>query len=511
MAQVFFFFAAALFILFSDSNVWAFHEGGTGPCEACHTMHNSISAGTSPNFKPNQYSISGGVTSWTGFGSGVNAVVNPKGSVGNAMTQYLLRGSDPSSTCLNCHEETGNAAATGSYVSTAPADMPVGMPPIELTPGGDFGWIKKNYTWGTIPVYTDSGYLHGHNIVAADFLYTQDPMHNQAQGGTYPSASLTCISCHDPHGMYRRKSDGSITNSPAGGVIIASGSYNTSPAPLTGQAVGDYRLLGGVGYLPPELAATPSYAFSYAPPASVAPSTYNRSEALSQTVVAYGIGMSQWCRNCHPNIHTGTGNDPTNVTNAFNNVESFPQPGNTPYYSHPSGNEISPANDQLGSQIASNYLSYIATGNYGGTNNSYWSLVPYEINTNNYSTLQTVVTNANSGAYPNPQSTDLVSCMSCHRAHASGWDYAMRYKYNGTNDGNYGFTETITDSNGGVAVWPGTDTTPTDPNNAMGRTSTETQQAYYGRPASLFKANETTLCNKCHIGAWNGVYSGSAY
>ncbi len=498
-SQVAFLFAAALLLLLPDGKVWAFHEGGAGPCEGCHTMHNSITASTSPNFKPNQVSLNGNVTGWTGIGSGANAVVNRGGAVGAGTTASLLRGADPSSTCLNCHEETGKAA-TGFYISTATSDMPTGSPPLELTPGGDFGWLKKNYTWGTSPIYTDNGDRHGHNIVAADFEYNVDSTNNtnnEAPGGIYPDSDLTCISCHDPHGTYRRKPDGSITNSLSGGPIIASGSYDTSPTPGVGQTVGVYRLLGGVGYLPLDLSGNPSYAFAYEPPAAISPSVYNRSEDTTQTVVAYGVGMSQWCRNCHPNMHTGNGNDSQNVQNATGATESFPQPQDTPgYTSHPSGNVSVPANDELGGQFAANYISYIYTGNYNGTSASYSSLVPYEMNTTDYATLQSKA-NIN-GIYPDPLSTDLVSCLSCHRAHASGWDYIMRFKYNGINDGNYGFSETMTDNNGGgVTVYPDT---LTDPSNAMGRTATETQQAYYGRQATHFTTNETVLCNKCHIG-----------
>ncbi len=500
-------FAAVLLILCETGKGWAFHNGGVGPCEGCHTMHNSITTGTTPSLEPNQLSENGNVTGWTGVGYGVNAVVNRGGSVGSAPSTYLLRGFDPSSTCLNCHEETGKSTAQ-YLISTAPSDMPAGSAPIELTPGGDFGWIKKTYAWGT---YSDPGDLHGHNIVANDFYYSVGPdwAGQTAPGGTYPASDLTCVSCHDPHGTYRRKPDGSITNSPSAGPVIASGSYNTSPSPGAGQTVGAYRLLGGVGYLPSYLSANPSYAFTYPSPAAIAPSVYNQSERYDQVRVAYGNdptnggGMSDWCRNCHSTIHIGSGPYPNNF---LSQAYSFPSV-------HQSGtiNPISPSNDQLGSYISGSYISYIASGNYNGSSStSYWSLTPFEEGTANYTTLASHA-NSNGTYLSGPASTDFVSCMSCHRAHASGWDYLMRFKYNGVNDGENGFSETITDSNNGTSVWPGTDTTPNDPNNAMGRTSAETQQAYYDRLASQFRANETTLCNKCHIGTVNGPTGQSGY
>jgi hypothetical protein len=46
--------------------------------------------------------------------------------------------------------------------------------------------------------------------------------------------------------------------------------------------------------------------------------------------------------------------------------------------------------------------------------------------------------------------------------------------------------------------WPGTDTTPTVPQFARGRTGAETQAAYYDRAATTFASYQRVLCNKCH-------------
>src|SRR5512143_3994508 len=84
-----------------DRPAFAFHSGGVGACDACHSMHNASSfAGES-----------------------------------------LLKASDPSSVCLNCHERVGDIGPTTFHVSTSAADMPPGYPPKQLTPGGDFAWL----------------------------------------------------------------------------------------------------------------------------------------------------------------------------------------------------------------------------------------------------------------------------------------------------------------------------------------------------------------------------------
>ena len=197
-----------------------------------------------------------------------------------AADNRLLVGTDASSTCLSCHEHAGDTGPSGYHISTAAADMPVGVAPQQRTPGGDFGWVKKRYTYTVDGAsITEDGATHGHNIVAADFGFIADPARTIAPGGTFPAGDLACTSCHDPHGRYRRLADDTIATT--GAPIIGSGSYDTNPVPQSGQAVGVYRLLAGAGY-------TKGGATFNGAPLAVAPAVYNRSESSTQTRVAYG-------------------------------------------------------------------------------------------------------------------------------------------------------------------------------------------------------------------------------
>lgn len=370
-----------------------------------------------------------------------------------------LKGSDPGSTCLLCHQApAGLMLPREQYVSTDPNTVHLC---VQLPPGGDFCWLKKTYRWSaTDTMDVNSGQIsrgerHGHNIVALDFDYTPDSRLITAPGGTYPSNSLSCISCHDPHGNYRRLADGTITA--AGVPIIASGSYANSPNPVTGKAVGVYRMLAGKGYQPKNsIGITP---FTADPPAAVAPSLYNREESFSDTRVAYGSGMSEWCSNCHPSIHND--NYPTTR-------------------SHPSGNQA-----RLSSDVTANYNAYLASGNLRNIReSSYSSLIPYELGTKDYALLKTVADSSGRFRSGPQRGEGNVMCLTCHRAHASGWDSMMRWNmdadfivYNGR--------------------FPGIDNS-SPLQLAQGRTEAETRKNYYDRQATSFAVFQKSLCNKCH-------------
>ncbi len=416
----------------------AFHSGGVGECDGCHSMHNS----------------SEGMENVTG-----RALMTGAGP-------YLLKANDQSGACLNCHERVGDIGPTTFHISTPSIELESGIPPKQLTPGGDFAWLKKDYSWVSGPTGTimnSAGDRHGHNIVAQDFLYLADKTNTQAPGGSavYPSSSLGCTSCHDPHGRYRRNSDGSITTT--GRPIAGSGSFKSSPSPNGTVSVGTYRMLAGQGYLPKSLSGgTP---FSYGPPAAVAPDNANRSEAVTQTRVAYGAGMSEWCMNCHFNMHTPL----------------YPGAANL---HHPFG-----AAAKLGISYskADNYNRYVKTGDLTGlADTSYLSLVPFEEGTSDYTVLKSHA-NADGSWLVGPDRTYAqVMCLSCHRAHASGWDGIMRWNTK---------SEFIS-YNGYYAP-------SANPEYAQGRTEVEARQAYYDRPAlPTFAPNQDSLCNKCH----NGIY-----
>jgi len=413
---------ALLLTLLSAYPCPAFHSGGVGDCGGCHDMHQVPGAAGSP------------------------ATGNP----------HFLIAADAGSTCLTCHEKTGEFGPNGHLVSTADPDMPPGSPPVQLTPGGDFGWLKKNYRWdggdGAGPGQS-SGERRGHNIVAAAFRYVPDAVIAEAPGGSYPSRELTCISCHDPHGRYRRFVDGSIGKD--GLPIFSSGSYDNSASPTQAAAVGVYRLLGGKGYVTTTLQYLPLVSD---PPAAVAPADYNREEGNGDTRVAYGSGMSEWCANCHAALLGAGGQSRV----------------------HPSGKSA-----RLPAEVVANYNAYISSGDMRGARaTAYTSMVPFEMGTDDYDLMKrTAGSRGQSTAGPDANAT--VMCLSCHRAHASAWDHAARWNTK---------TEFLV-FNG---EYPGVEDTTVPNRLSQGRSRAETRKAFYGRPAGRYALFQRSLCNKCH-------------
>jgi len=408
--------AAAILTVGLSGMAYAFHEGGVGTCEGCHTMHNSIGDATV---------IKGG-TQFQGVA-------------------YLLKGSDQSSTCLNCHSGTTQSSrrvfTTGSIAGVGPANY---------TPGGDYAWLTKTFTASsTLHTSAIPGDRLGHNIIAKDFSLVADATLQKAPGGTYSRDNLTCISCHDPHPAARQDASGTISYRGTG-PIIGSGSYG--PITLTGtEKMGVYRLLGGNGYVPKSYNGGP--AFSNDPPIAVAPSTYNRKETSTDTRVAYGKGMSEWCKNCHTAIH----ND-----------------GLSAKLIHPASNAA-----VLTPTVVGNYNTYLKSGDLGGAQaTAYMSLVPFEEGNTDLTQLQSHA-GAGTGSTAGPSTgKENVMCVSCHRTHASGFRYMTRWD----ND-----SEFITEASAYLVAADG------------GRNATEYLAAMYDRPASNYATYQRSLCNKCHV------------
>ena len=437
---------------------YAFHEGGVAYCDGCHTMHNSngnkamAKKGTSTQFQ------------------GLN---------------YLLQGSDDSSTCLNCHAAADAQGAPASYhIMTYPAPTGAsGLGPVERTPGGDFAWLTMTFTPAPLYGRTGNGSVvaperHGHNIVAADYGLVADATLTSAPGGTYKATDLSCASCHDPHSRARVvDAAGTVATSAFGKQVLpigSSGSYGA--VPTTSEAVGVYRLLGSAAYT--QMSVTGMTAFASNPPVAVAPATYNRTESTTDTRVAYGTGMSEWCANCHVSIH----NDNVNAANT-----ALIHPSGSAALLSATANDL--AGNANGTTIAAIYNAYKSSGDLTGAQaTSYTSLVPYEEGIKDLATLASHAVNDGSITTGPSTGKENVMCLSCHRAHASGWSSMTRWNNK---------AEFLTLA----GVYPGIDATDPEAKGGqynLGMTQAQVTAAMYDRPATKFAYAQRSLCNKCH-------------
>ncbi len=459
--------ATVLATALAFGRAYAFHDGGVAYCDGCHSMHNSTGA----------KSMSGGrnttLAGWNAAGKASTAQFQ-----GNA---YLLQGSDNSSTCLNCHAAT-DTAPSSYHVMTFPAPA-AGTAPIGRTPGGDFGWLAL--TFPATPYYGRNGSSspglgerHGHNIVAQDYGLVADTKLLTAPGGNYPAAKLSCASCHDPHSRARVvDSNGTIANSALGQKVLPIGTSGSYGAVATAdEAVGVYRLLAPSNYS--QMSVPGVTAFNADPPVAVAPATYNRTEGVTDTRVAYGKGMSEWCANCHRAIHN-------NATNAANSALIHPA-GNGALLTAAANNL---AGDAGGSTIAAIYNAYKKSGDLTGTDStSYTSLVPYEEGTGVIATLASHAVNDGSVTTGPKSGSENVMCLSCHRAHASGFDSMSRWANK---------SEFLTIA----GAYPGTDATDAEAKGGQynfGMSQAQYAAALYDRPAGNFAYAQRSLCNKCH-------------
>jgi hypothetical protein len=313
-------------------------------------------------------------------------LVDPAHPQGNA---YLLNYGNSSDTCLQCHAAYGQFAGGTGYGA-----------------GGDFYWVTKTYSWDAHGhTYYSEGDSHGHNVISPAYGLAADATLTAAPGGDFLASRLTCTSCHDPHGNQNFRL---LYGSAGAGPIYDGTRYNfTSDAPL---AVGNSRrTVSGTGI----------------------------ETDVAHTV--YKSGMSDWCANCHNDMHSG----------------------NTTNYVHPT--------DQALGNEANSYNAYISSDDVSGgvQATAYRGLVPFEdvdvdlalVDPTNYAT--------------GPEGNDRVMCLTCHRAHASAFPDIARWDMGET---------FLVDSH------------PQLTDN--GATADDVANKYY---TYTFPINQRSLCNKCHV------------
>jgi hypothetical protein len=169
------------------------------------------------------------------------------------------------------------------------------------------------------------------------------------------------------------------------------------------------------------------------------------SNAVSDTNhPAYGSGMSAWCAACHTTFDDGL------------------------------VNHMHPTDQQLGTTISGNYNRYVSTADPTGglKDGAYWEFVPFELNRVPVEADMTSTVGADPGS--------KVACITCHRAHATAFDDAVRWDTH---------VELLEEShpNGGIG------------SEADNSTLADQTNSYYGQTAlQRWGPEQRSLCNKCH-------------
>jgi hypothetical protein len=131
--------------------------------------------------------------------------------------------------------------------------------------------------------------------------------------------------------------------------------------------------------------------------------------------------------------------------------------------------------------------NYVKSGDMTGVPaSSYLSLVPFEeglvYNAANLATLKSHATTGDS-QLGGPTGAATVMCLSCHRAHATGFMSMIRWQ----NESQFIIQD---------GIYPGSDNAQFS--IARGHSSQETTVAYYYRNVTKFSGYQRSLCNKCH-------------
>ena len=177
--------------------------------------------------------------------------------------------------------------------------------------------------------------------------------------------------------------DATLTTSPGGAYPSNVLSCTSCHDPHGNQ---DFRLLYGVGTV-----TAGNFPFAFPAPDATGLALFGAPESNSNHT-AYRSGMSAWCGNCHGDFHN-----------------------NGAKLIHPSGRAIG--------SLANTYNLYNGTDDLtGGTQaTAYLAAVPFE-----------GATNGTPGNTSGPVGSDQVSCISCHRAHATSGPDAGRWDFNVT-------------------------------------------------------------------------------
>jgi cytochrome c553 len=368
-------------------------------CTDCHTMH-----GSEDGAKVNAGS---GAGQWTGTGG---------------FRELLYKG-DWTDMCLSCHKQGFNTAATADLPSvyqgygnwTAPIVMTLdGVDPANISmPAGDFYYSNLDTKKGHNPAYT-KGSLGAatSKLMAADTTLGSAP-----PGGTISDGEWSCHSCHGMHSRFsgsytayrqiKRKVNGVVVTgdvrsfgveSTAGGEV-----QNAAYEPIKSNSRGDVQGTNYVNTRQDGQALQGADLF-----ADLSDTNKN----------VYQGGFSSFCSACHGDFHGGNTESRT--------ADNGKTRSGGAWIKHPTNVVMDNTN---GAKYSINTYRVTVTNAQGNNPNpvGYDWKYPLIKADSDFSVKSAVASATDPATLAN---TDRISCLTCHKAHASQYENMTRWDSN---------------------------------------------------------------------------------
>jgi hypothetical protein len=382
---------------------------GTGPltsqyhsydgliCTDCHTLHGSEN------------------------GAAVSAGAGAGNWAGGAGYRELLKKGDWTDMCLSCHKEGYNTSATADLPSvvnsgwTAPIVMTLnGTEPAGVSlPAGDFYYSNVDPKKGHNPAYTKGSMATATSkLMAADTTLGSTP-----PGGAITDSEWSCHSCHGMHSRFsgsysawrqiKRKVNGIVTTGDVSGLgvetVVPSDVQNASYEPIKSNSRGDIQ---GTNYV------------NLRKDGNALQGADLLADYSDTNKNIYQGGFSSFCSACHGDFHGGNGEART-ADNAKTRV-------NSTWIKHPT-------NVTMDMSTGSKYgiTTYkAAVTNAQGTNPNpvgYDWRYPLVKADADFTVKSTVASMTDAATLA---TTDRMSCLTCHKAHASQYENMTRWDTN---------------------------------------------------------------------------------
>ena len=295
-------------------------------------------------------------------------------------------------TCSGCHNgknSTGSMPYVIDLLTSGPPKYGVtgteGIATRDTLAGGSFYWVT----------IADGG-IKGHDVVGLNITQTNRTPPGGSKAFNDTTTPLTCAGTNGCHGDN------------AAGMSQVESIWGGHHANITGSVTGgtsaatSYRFLNGIdGFEDSTWELT------------VDSSNHNQYKGITRTgdddLVANESSISHLCARCHGDFHNGDGTD-AGVIGAAGSFGS-------PWVRHPVDVDMGP--------LAGAGTEY---GSYGDGGAGIYN-VRTPLASEDVSGRLSSVTLGGSG------NNAIITCVTCHRAHGSEWDYSLRWKYYAWPDG----------------------------------------------------------------------------